>query len=105
VDTVLMRLVDISLSLPGILIAVLLSVAWQRGAQQADRMLILKSIFDLGRKVLGSDENVKKYLHSRGIENERLSTVGYGPDRPLNTGATREEKVQNRRVELKLSNE
>lgn len=30
--------------------------------QQADRMLILKSIFDLGRKVLGSDENVKKWI-------------------------------------------
>lgn len=30
--------------------------------QQADRMLILKSIFDLGRKVLGSDANVKKWI-------------------------------------------
>jgi putative toxin-antitoxin system antitoxin component (TIGR02293 family) len=30
--------------------------------QQADRMVILKSIFDLGRKVLGSDENVKKWI-------------------------------------------
>ena len=30
--------------------------------QQADRMVIVKSIFDLGRKVLGSDENVKKWV-------------------------------------------
>lgn len=30
--------------------------------QQADRMLILQSIFDLGRKVLGSDDNVKKWI-------------------------------------------
>jgi putative toxin-antitoxin system antitoxin component (TIGR02293 family) len=30
--------------------------------QQADRMLILKSIVDLGRKVLGSDANVKKWI-------------------------------------------
>ena len=30
--------------------------------QQADRMLILKSIFELGRKVLGSDANVKKWM-------------------------------------------
>lgn len=30
--------------------------------QQADRMLILKAIFDLGRKVLGSDANVKKWI-------------------------------------------
>jgi putative toxin-antitoxin system antitoxin component (TIGR02293 family) len=30
--------------------------------QQADRMVILKSIFDLGRKVLGSNESVKKWI-------------------------------------------
>ncbi len=30
--------------------------------QQADRMLIMKAIFDLGRQVLGSDENVKKWI-------------------------------------------
>ncbi len=30
--------------------------------QQADRMLILKSIFELSRKVLGSDANVKKWM-------------------------------------------
>ncbi len=30
--------------------------------QQTDRMSILKSIFDLGRKVLGSDVNVKKWV-------------------------------------------
>jgi putative toxin-antitoxin system antitoxin component (TIGR02293 family) len=30
--------------------------------QQADRMLILKSIFDLGEKVLGSDTSLKKWI-------------------------------------------
>jgi putative toxin-antitoxin system antitoxin component (TIGR02293 family) len=30
--------------------------------QQADRTLILKSIFDLGKKVLGSDANLKKWI-------------------------------------------
>jgi len=30
--------------------------------QQADRIVILKSIFDLGRKVLGSDAHVKKWM-------------------------------------------
>lgn len=30
--------------------------------QQADRMTILQAIFDLGRKVLGSDANVKKWI-------------------------------------------
>jgi len=50
-------------------------------------------------------ESVKKYLNSRGIENERLSSIGYGPDRPLNSGKSKEEKIRNRRVELKLSNQ
>jgi putative toxin-antitoxin system antitoxin component (TIGR02293 family) len=31
--------------------------------QQADRLMIVKSILDLGKKVLGSEENVKKWLH------------------------------------------
>ena len=50
-------------------------------------------------------ENVRKYLASKGIENERLTTVGYGPDRPLNDSKTEEDRVKNRRVELKLSNQ
>ena len=50
-------------------------------------------------------ENVRKYLASKGIENERLNTIGYGPDRPVSTGTTQEDKVKNRRVELKLSNQ
>ncbi len=31
--------------------------------QQADRMLIVKSILDLGKKVLGSEERVKDWIH------------------------------------------
>ncbi len=31
--------------------------------QQADRMMVLKSIFDLGRQVLGTDANLKKWIH------------------------------------------
>src|SRR5688572_15470039 len=50
-------------------------------------------------------ESVRKYLNSKGIENERLSTVGYGPDRPINSGKSLEDRVKNRRVELKLSNQ
>lgn len=49
--------------------------------------------------------NVKKYLVSKDIDASRLTTVGYGPDRPLSTGKTEAEKAKNRRVELKLSNQ
>ena len=47
---------------------------------------------------------VKDYLLFRGIEASRLTTIGFGPDKPLNSGKTIGEKVKNRRVELKLSN-
>jgi OOP family OmpA-OmpF porin len=50
-------------------------------------------------------ENVKKYLESKGVNSERLTTIGYGPDKPLNSGKTEAEKILNRRVELKLSNQ
>lgn len=49
-------------------------------------------------------EIVKKYLLSKGIEESRLTTKGYGPAQPLNKGKTSAERYQNRRVELKLSN-
>ena len=49
-------------------------------------------------------ETVKKYLESKGIAANRLTAIGFGPDKPLNEGKTSEEKAKNRRVELKLSN-
>ncbi|MBL7725571.1 MAG: OmpA family protein [Chitinophagaceae bacterium] len=49
-------------------------------------------------------ETVKKYLLSKGIEESRLTTKGYGPTQPVNNGKTTAEKSQNRRVELKLTN-
>lgn len=48
---------------------------------------------------------VKQYLESKGIDANRLSAVGFGPDRPLNPGKTAAQKAKNRRVELKLSNQ
>ena len=48
-------------------------------------------------------EAVRAYLAGKGIATFRLSAKGYGPDRPLNPGATEEEKALNRRVEMKLS--
>ena len=50
-------------------------------------------------------EKVKQYLESKGVDNGRLTTIGFGPDKPLNSGKTEAEKAENRRVELKLSNQ
>jgi OmpA-OmpF porin, OOP family len=50
-------------------------------------------------------ENVKQYMESKGIDSERLTTIGVGPDKPLNLGKTEAEKAKNRRVEMKLSNQ
>jgi outer membrane protein OmpA-like peptidoglycan-associated protein len=49
-------------------------------------------------------ETVKSYLEAKGVENSRLTAIGFGPDKPLTQGRTSEEKAKNRRVELKLSN-
>jgi len=48
---------------------------------------------------------VKNYFAKKGIEPSRLNTVGYGPNRPLNSGRTKAEQALNRRVELKVSNQ
>ena len=50
-------------------------------------------------------EKVKQYLQTKGIEGKRLTTIGYGPDKPINSGNTDDERVKNRRVELKLRNQ
>ena len=62
--------------------------------------------YDLNMK-LSRDraKTVKNYLIKKGIEPSRLNTVGYGPNKPLNSGKTRAEQAQNRRVELKVSNQ
>ncbi|HEX6193706.1 MAG TPA: OmpA family protein [Chitinophagaceae bacterium] len=49
-------------------------------------------------------DKVKSYLVSKGVAVSRLHARGFGPDQPLNEGKTAEQKAQNRRVELKLSN-
>ncbi|MFC0775605.1 OmpA family protein [Terrimonas alba] len=48
---------------------------------------------------------VKDYLKSKGIDSSRLTAIGFGADRPLNPGKTPAERAENRRVELKLSNQ
>ena len=47
--------------------------------------------------------SVKEYLVKKGISAERLSTVGYGEDRPSTSNQTRKGRVSNRRVEFKVA--
>jgi outer membrane protein OmpA-like peptidoglycan-associated protein len=47
-------------------------------------------------------ESVKKYLVGKGIDANRLTTKGYGPDQPIADNKTKKGKSQNRRIEFKL---
>ncbi|MEO8405535.1 MAG: OmpA family protein [Chitinophagaceae bacterium] len=63
-------------------------------------------IYELNKKLSQSRaDNVKAYLQGKGIDASRLTSIGYGPDKPLTTGKTAAEKAKNRRVELKVSNQ
>lgn len=46
--------------------------------------------------------SVKNYLVKQGIEDSRLETVGYGPQRPIASNRTKEGRAQNRRVEFNI---
>jgi outer membrane protein OmpA-like peptidoglycan-associated protein len=46
-------------------------------------------------------KTVKDYLVDHGVAAERLSTVGFGADQPLDTNATSDGRRRNRRVEIK----
>ena len=56
--------------------------------------------------VLSNDRaaSVKAYLVSKGINESRISSAGFGPDRPIATNKTAAGKAKNRRVEMKLRN-
>ncbi|MCW8848789.1 MAG: OmpA family protein [Melioribacteraceae bacterium] len=45
--------------------------------------------------------SVKSYLVSKGIQAERLTTIGYGESNPIASNDTREGKALNRRIEFK----
>ena len=47
--------------------------------------------------------SVKEYLTSHGIDAFRLSALGYGKDRPIDTNKTRAGRANNRRVEINLA--
>lgn len=48
-------------------------------------------------------ESCKKYLSDNGISEDRISVVGYGPDRPIAPNDTEPNRAINRRVELKVT--
>ena len=49
-------------------------------------------------------EAVRQYLVDHGVAADRLTAVGFGPDRPVASNRTSEGRAQNRRVELTRTN-
>lgn len=47
-------------------------------------------------------ESVVSYLKGKGVNEDRMTSVGYGLSRPLNGNQSEEEKTLNRRVEVKI---
>jgi outer membrane protein OmpA-like peptidoglycan-associated protein len=47
-------------------------------------------------------ETVKNYLVQNGVEESRVTAVGYGSEKPIDTNKTADGRAKNRRVELKL---
>lgn len=47
-------------------------------------------------------EFVQEYLTKNGLQANRLSAAGYGPDSPIANNGTREGRSKNRRVEVRL---
>ena len=46
--------------------------------------------------------SVADYLTARGVESQRLGTMGYGESQPVASNDTEDGRAQNRRVEIKL---
>ena len=47
-------------------------------------------------------ESVKRYLASQGIEESRMSAIGYGESKPVADNSTAKGRAFNRRVDFKL---
>ena len=45
---------------------------------------------------------VKSHLIEKGVDSDRLSTVGFGEDKPKVSNSTRKGRIANRRVEFKV---
>lgn len=51
---------------------------------------------------LARAESVKTYFVEKGVSADRITTVGYGPDKPVADNKTKAGKAKNRRIEFKL---
>src|SRR5690606_39456412 len=47
-------------------------------------------------------ESVKRYLVEKGIDESRIKTSGFGPDRPIDPAKTSKARAKNRRIEFKV---
>lgn len=47
--------------------------------------------------------SVANYLGSRGVDQRRMSTLGFGPSQPIASNATPDGRAQNRRVEVLIA--
>ncbi len=47
--------------------------------------------------------SVANYLAGRGVDQRRMSTLGFGPSQPIASNATPEGRAQNRRVEVMIA--
>jgi outer membrane protein OmpA-like peptidoglycan-associated protein len=47
--------------------------------------------------------SVANYLGSRGVDQRRMSTLGFGPSQPVASNATPDGRAQNRRVEVLIA--
>jgi OOP family OmpA-OmpF porin len=46
-------------------------------------------------------ESVKQYLVEHGVDETRITTIGHGPDKPVDTNDTEKGRANNRRIEFK----
>jgi len=47
--------------------------------------------------------SVANYLGGRGVDQRRISTMGFGPSQPVASNATPDGRAQNRRVEVAIA--
>ncbi|MGN7295041.1 OmpA family protein [Rhizobium sp. SAFR-030] len=47
--------------------------------------------------------SVANYLGGRGVDQRRMSTLGFGPSQPVASNATPDGRAQNRRVEIQIA--
>lgn len=47
-------------------------------------------------------ESVKSYLVGMGVDETRIETVGFGPDKPIDSNETKDGRANNRRIEFRV---